>query len=145
MASAVVIADLQSAVVGYGIFCELWPQFVGRGGELQKVGLEVELIGSHTPEITHIDPACPMCLRVRTLLLAVARQIITRMTSDSRPITCSIDSHANSILCLPARGNRAFVWVSLNIFWSEKARPSLEADMLCDIKDILNKFGIRQR
>ena len=145
MASALVIADLQSAVVGYGIFCELWPQFVRRSGEFQKVGFEVELIGSHTPEITHIDPACPMCSRVRTLLLAVARHIITGMTSDSRPITCSIDSHANSILCLPARGNRAFVWVSLNIFWSEKGRPSFEADMLRDIKDSLNKFGIRQR
>jgi hypothetical protein len=37
------------------------------------------------------------------------------------------------------------VWVSLNIFWSEKARPSFEANMLCDIKDRLHKFGIRQR
>jgi len=145
MASAVVITDLQSAVVGYGVFCELWPQFLGRGGELQKVGLEVELIGSHTPEITHMNPACQMCSRVRTLLLAVARHIITGMTSDSRPITCSVDSHTNSILCLPARGNRSFVWVSINIFWSEKARSSLEADMLCDIKDSLSKLGIRQR
>jgi hypothetical protein len=145
MASAVVIADLESAVVGYGVFCELWPKFVRRDGELQKVGLEVELIGSHTPEITHIDPECLMCSRVRTLLLAVARHIIAGMTSDSQPITCSIDSHTNSILCLPAQGNRSFVWVSLNIFWSEKARPSLEADMLCDIKDSLNKLGIRQR
>ena len=145
MASAVVIADLQSAVVKYGVFCELWPQFVGRSGERQRVGLEVELIGSHTHEITHIDPACPMCSRVRTLLLAVGRRIITGMTSDSRPITCRIDSHTNSILCLPARGNRSSVWVSLNIFWSEKARPSFEADVLCDIKDSLNKFGIRQR
>jgi hypothetical protein len=86
-----------------------------------------------------------MCSRVRMLMLVVARHIITGMTSDSRPITCSIDSHTNSILCLPARGNRPFVWVSLNIFWSERARPSLEADMLCDIKDSLNKLGIRQR
>jgi len=145
MGSGVVIADLQSAVVGYGVFCELWPEFVRRDGELQKVGLEVELIGSHTPEIAHIDPECLMCSRVRTLLLAVARHIITGMTSDSRPITCSIDSHTNSILCLPAQGNRSFVWVSLNIFWREKARPSFEADMLCDIKDSLNKLGIRQR
>jgi hypothetical protein len=145
MASAVVIADLQSTVMGYGVFCEMWPQFVERGGERQRDGVEVELIASHTPETTHIDPGCPMCLRVRTLLLVVARYIIGVIRSDSRPITCSINSHTNSILCLPGRGNRSFVSVSVNIFWNEKSRPNCEMDVLSDIKDCLSKFGIRQR
>ena len=68
-----------------------------------------------------------------------------QITSDSRPIHCSIDSHTNSILCLPARGNRSFVSVSLNSSWSDKAGPGLEVDVLSDIKERLSRFGIRQR
>lgn len=104
MASAVVSSDLQFPVSEYGVFFELWPQFAVTGGERKRLGLEVELIGSHTPNINHMDPACPMCFRVRSLLLAVAKHIRRQTTSDSRPIHCSIDSHANSILCLLPAG-----------------------------------------
>ena len=54
----------RTAVTEYGIFWELWPQFVGTGSERQSVGLEVELIGSHTMDANHLDPTCPMCRRV---------------------------------------------------------------------------------
>jgi hypothetical protein len=145
MASAVVSSDLQFLVSEYGVYCELWPQFAVGGRERRRLGLEVELIGSHTPDVNHIDPACPMCSRLRSLLLAVAKRIMRQTTSDSRPIHCSIDSHTNSILCLPARGNRSFVWVSLSISWSDKAGLSLEADVLSDIKERLSRLGIRQR
>jgi len=141
MASVIVSSDLQSALTRYALFCKLWPQFVVRGGERQRVGLEAELIGSHTPDVNHIDPACPRCIRVRSLLTAVARGAISALSA--LPVTCSIDSHTNSILCLPARGNRSFVSVSLNIFWSDKAGSSLEADVLSDIKGCLSEFRVR--
>ena len=66
MASAVVSLALQSSVSEYAVFYELWPQFAARGGERQQLGLEVELIGSHTSDVNHIDPACPMCSRLRS-------------------------------------------------------------------------------
>ena len=145
MASAVVNSDLQFPASENGVFCELWPQVAVIGGERQRLGLELELIGSHTPDVNHIDPACPMCFRLRSFLLAVAKRIMRQITSDLRPIHCSVDSHTNSILCLPARGNRSFVWVSLSISWSDKAGLSLEADVLSDIKERLSRLGIRQR
>jgi len=145
MASTVVSSDLQFAVSENGMFYELLPQLAVIGGERKRLGLEVELIGSHTPDVNHIDPACPMCSRVRSFLLVVAKRIMRQITSDSSPIHCSIDSHTNSVLCLPARGSRSLVSVSLNISWSDKARPGLEADLLGDIKERLSRFGIRQR
>ena len=143
MASAVVSSELQSALAGYSIFGKLWPQFLVRGGERQKVGLEIELIGSHTPDLFHIDPACPICIRLRSLLIAIARRTISTLRSRSLPVRCSVDSHTNSILCLPALGNRAFVSVSLNVFWSDKAESSLEADVLSEINGCLSDFGVR--
>ena len=93
---------------------------VARGGERQRVGVEVELIGSHTTAITHLDPACPMCIRLRSLLLSVANSLVGEITASSPSITCDIDSHTNSILCLPASDSPAFVSVSLNVYLSDK-------------------------
>ncbi len=145
MASIAVTMDLQPVVKQYTIFCELWPLHDVRGGERQRVGVEVELIGSHTTENTHIDPACPKCIRLRSLLLVVAQSLVAEITSNSRSITYHIDSHTNSILCLPASGNRSFVSVSLNVFWSDKGCSRLEEGVLNKIKASLNTLGIRQR
>jgi len=144
MAAAVVSSDLQIPVSEY-LFFELWPQFAAIGGERQRLGLEVELIGSHTPDLNHVDPGCPMCSQLRSFLLAVAKRIMYQISSDSRPIHCSIDSHTNSILFLPARGNRSFVSVNLNISWSDRVMSSFEAGLLRDVKERLSRFGIRQR
>lgn len=144
MASAVLNSGLQLPVSEY-VFVELWLQFAVRDGERRRVGVEVELISSHTRDVNHIDPGCAMCAQLRSFLLVVAKRVMRQITSDSRPIDCSIDSHQNSILCLPARGNRSFVSVSLNVLWGDKAGSSVEADVLSDIKESLSKFGIRQR
>jgi len=145
MASTVVTSNVQSAVVEYGIFCELWPQTVTRGGDRHKIGLEVELIGSHTPDLGHLNPACSICARVRSVLLAIAKLVIHATASESHALTYDINSHANSILCLPARGNRSFVSVSFNVSWNDKTGPSLEADVVNDIKECLSQFGIPER
>jgi len=114
----------QTAVTEYGIFWELWPQFVGTGSERQSVGLEVELIGSHTMDANHLDPTCPMCRRVRYVLLAIASLLVQQALSNSRALICDIDSHANTVLCLPALGNRSLVSVGVNVSWSTTNRAS---------------------
>jgi hypothetical protein len=35
-------------------FGRLWPQFESAGGDRRLVGLEVELIGSHTPDLDRV-------------------------------------------------------------------------------------------
>ena len=41
-------------------------------GERRLVGYEVELIASHTSDLNHVDPTCPECRHVRSVLLEIA-------------------------------------------------------------------------
>jgi hypothetical protein len=56
-----------------------------------------------------------------------------------------IDSHSNSILCLPALGNRSAVSVSISLSWNHAPAPMFEADLQTNIKTLLAKYRIHQR
>ena len=132
------------AVREYGVFWQTSPQFNGTGAERQQVGFELELIGSHTPDPTHLDPSCPMCDRVRSALLAVADAVIRHMVFSAREVMCDIDSHGSRIMRLPALGNRSAVSVSVNVGVTGSPRP-IGANVLDDIKDYLADCGVQQR
>ena len=72
MATPALNSRVQSLVTEYGVFWQFWPQFEQTHGERRLVGFEVELIGSHTSDLNHVDPACPTCRHVRSVLLAIA-------------------------------------------------------------------------
>ena len=72
MATSALNSRVQSLVAEYGVFWQFWPQFEQTHGERRLVGFEVELIGSHTSDLNHLDPACPACRHVRSVLLAIA-------------------------------------------------------------------------
>ena len=126
-------------------FWQLWPQTEQDGGERRVTGFEVELIGHHKSEPTHVDPTCPMCHRVRFELLAIAHRMLneTGLTRDS--LTCSIDARSSSVLCLPALGNRSAVCVSITLSWKRAAGQGHETELLAIIKSGLSKHGIHQR
>jgi hypothetical protein len=145
MATPALSPRVQSVVADYGVFWQLWPQFEQTDGERRLVGFEVELIGSHNSELSHVDPGCPMCHRVRSVLLGIGNLMLREgvLTRDS--LTPSIDSHSNSVLCLPALGNRSAVSVSIYIFWSHSQGQAFETDLLATLKTSLAKYGIHQR
>jgi len=145
MATPVSSSGVQSAIAKYGVFWQLWPQFDVTGSERRPVGFEVELIGFHTPDLNHVDPACPMCHQVRSALLRVADLLLEKGIFSRDSLTYDIDSHSNSILCLPALGNRSAVWVSIRISWSREAAHRYETDLPGDIKASLAEWGIHQR
>jgi hypothetical protein len=64
--------SLQSLVAEYGAFWQSWPQFEQIRGGRHLVGYEVELIASHTSDLNHVDPTCPECRHVRSVLLEIA-------------------------------------------------------------------------
>lgn len=126
-------------------FWQLWPQTEQDGGERRVTGLEVELIGCHNSDPTHVDPACPMCRRVRFELLGIAHLMLNEsgLTRDS--LTCSINARSNSVLCLPALGNRSAVCVSITLSWKRASGQGRETELLGTIKSALSKHGIHQR
>jgi len=145
MATPVSKSRVQSLITEYGVFSQLWPQFEQTDGERQLVSLEVELIGSHASDRNHLDPACPACRHVRSVLLAIADAMPGETSFHRNYLTYNIDSHSNSILCLPALGNRSAVSVSIYVFWNRSNGQSFETDPLSDIKAFLNGWGIHQR
>ena len=144
MATSAVNSQVESIISAYGIFWQMWPQFEQVSGERRLVGLEVELIGSHASDANHVDPSCPMCHHVRSVLLDIA-DLMTKDDVDEKALRYDVDSHWNSIFCLPALGNRAAVSVSINVSWSRAASQGFENDLQNRIKSFLDRYGIRQR
>ena len=144
MATPALNSRVQSLVTKYGVFWQFWPQFEQTNGDRRLVGFEVELIGSHKSDLNHVDPACPSCRQVRAVLLAIADLMPSQLTLSRNSLTYNIDSHSNSILCLPALGNRSAVWVSICVFMNPANGQSFETDLLNEVKTFLNKWGIRQ-
>ena len=144
MATSVVNSRLESIIAAYGIFWQMWPQVEQIGGERRLIGLEVELIGFHASEASHVDPSCSMCHHVRSVLLDIA-QLITNDDVDGNALWYDVDSHWNSIFRLPALGNRAAVSVSITISWSGTADQAFETDLQSKIKAFMDRYSIHQR
>ena len=136
---------VQSLVTEYGVFWQLWPQFEQAHSGRRLVGFEVELIGSHASDLNHVDPACPTCRYVRSVLLAIADVLPGELTRSRNSVTYNIDSHSNSIVCLPALGNRSAVWVSIYVSLNRANGQSFETDLLDEVRAFLNRWGIHQR
>jgi hypothetical protein len=145
MTTSALSPRIQSLVTEFGVFWQLWPQFEHVNGDRRLVGFEVELIGSHDSGLNHVDPTCPGCARVRGILLAIADLMPRDPILGGNPPTYNIDSHSNSILFLPALGNRAEVSVSIYISWSWSNGSSFETELLNGIRAFLNGWGIHQR
>ena len=145
MATLALNSEVQALVAEYSIFWQLWPQFEQIHGERRLVGFEVELIGFHTSDLNHLDPRCPACRQVRSVLLAIADAMPRETLFRRNYLTYNIDSHSNSILCLPALGNRSAVSVSIYVFWNRSNGRSPETDLVSEIKAFLNGWGIHQR
>ena len=145
MVTVAVNSRMQSLVNEYGVFCQFWPQFEQTHGERRLVGFEVELIGSHALDLNHVDPACPTCRHVRSVLLAIADLMPGELSLNRNSLTYNIDSHSNSIVFLPALGNRSAVWVSIYVFLNQANGQSFETDLSYEVKTFLNTWGIRQR
>lgn len=145
MAAPALSAQGRSVLGEYNAFWQAWPQFEEASGERRLVGFEVELIGYHDSELAHVDPACPICHRVRSVLLGIADRMLQEGSLNQASAIWNIDSHSNSVLCLPALGNRSAVSVSLNLFWGRTTKQTFETDLLSKVRLLLSKYGIHQR
>src|SRR5208283_450474 len=139
MATSALNSRIQSLVTEYGVFSQFWPQFEQIHGERHLVGFEVELIGCHASDLNHVDPACPNCRHVRSVLLAIANLMPGELTLSRNSLTYNIDSHSNSIVCLPALGNRSAVFVSIYVFLNRRNDQSFETNLLNEVKNFLDR------
>lgn len=145
MATSALSSRVQSVVEAYSIFGQLWPQFEDtEAGERRMIGLEVELIGSHPSEASHVDPSCPMCQHVRSVLLEIA-DLMSEDEDHEDTFFYDIESHWNSIVSLPESENRSAVSVSIIVSWSRAPGRALETDLQKKFKTFLERYGIHQQ
>jgi len=140
-----VVPNLVELVRRYHISYEVWPEYVVASGGLQKVGFEVELSGSHSPDSSHLDPTCTRCKQVRAALLAIAVCVVP---SPGNSVSYEIDAHSQSIMATPRLGNRPFVTVRVRIFHTQRLDHSIdacEADCLKQIRAHLDEFDVCER
>ncbi len=138
-------SPLRSAVAEYGAYWQVWPQFDPSRSERELVGLEVELLASHPSITSHVDPNCSICQRVRSVLVEIANAALRQALPGGNSFASSINSHSNSVLCLPALGNRSAVYVTIYVYWNHANGRTHETELLRQIKMVLAKFGVHQR
>lgn len=126
-------------------FWQLWPQVEQGAGERHVIGFEVELIGCHKSEASHVDPSCRLCGRVRSELLAIAHAVGKENGFNRDSASCRIDARSNAVLCLPALGNRSAVCVTFTISWRHAGGQAFETELLGIIKSAFSKHGLHQR
>ncbi len=128
-------------------FMHVWSVSVPGNGVARECAAEVELIGSHTPDASHLDPSCPACRRLRSELRAIAQQAIQRVASAvSGGITFDIYADPACIVCSPGDGQRPCVTAS--IYVGSRSNSSAQngfSTAVTHLTQALMALGIRQR
>lgn len=98
------------------IFLHVWPVSVAGNGVARESVVEVELIGSHTSDASHLDPSCPACRRLRSALLSIAQLAVRSVASpESGATTFDIYADPARIVCSPGDGQWPSVTVSIYV------------------------------
>lgn len=130
------------------IVWQLWPQYAVLQGERRQIGFELELIGSHTLDASHLDPGCAQCHRIRSILVAIAENLAHEVFRNHDSVTYDIDPHLASIVCLPGLANRPCVTVSIIVTDNHalaRATNVLSDSVVSNAREYLLELGILQR
>lgn len=148
MATPEVKLNLDEVRKQYSLFWKIWPEYVVLGSERRQVGFEVELIGSHSSDPNHIDPACTICHRVQHVLLLIAAAAVEDGHEAQDSVRHEITHDPQSVVCSPGWGNRACVTVSIHILHKrgfDQLVSQAETDFLEGIRTHLLELGLSQR
>jgi hypothetical protein len=128
-------------------FLHVWQAHVPNNGTARESAVEVELIGSHTSDPSHLDPSCPACRRLRSELLSIAQEAVQRVTSAaSAGITFDVYAGPACIVCSPGDGQRPCVTVT--IYVGSRSASSAQNGFpaaVGQIRQALGVLGVRQR
>ncbi len=149
LATTAIKPKARGSLSQYGVFWHVWPQHAIVDGERRQIGVELELMGSHTADPSHLDPDCPECCRVRFALIRIAEYLIRDvLTGMQEPLGCEIDPHSTCIISSPGLQNRPYVSVSILITNGggvSDCKPVTDKFALIAVKESLSEFGIPER
>ncbi len=129
------------------VFMHIWQAHGPNNGSGREPTVEVELIGSHTSNASHLDPSCPACRHLRSDLLSIAREAVQRLASTaSAGITFDLYADPACIVCSPGDGQRPCVTVSIYVgSRSETSAQNGFPAAVGQLRQALVALGIRER
>lgn len=122
---------LKGLVKRYRVCWRVWPETVydSRAKHEEKIGFDLELIGTHAPGVEHATPGCPDCREVFAALVDIAEWI---MPQEERPTRYDIDPYERAIRYSPSRDFRPDVVLTIRILHREDGlRPVDECEIRC--------------
>ena len=131
MATATVqpIAFLQELVSRYRVCWDVWPAETVVDRKLQKIGFELELSGTHPPDVTNVSPGCHSCREVFNGLRQIAEHILP--SKADRPSEYVISNYEPSIRYSRSRGSRPDVSLTIQILHRQGFGPVDECEQRC--------------
>lgn len=137
---------LSEMVKIYNVHWEVWPEYALDHGNLRQIGVEVELVGSHTSDPKHVNPTCPRCHEVRMALSEIADTIVARRAGNiSNGLSWYTRAPDHSLILDARTGFRPLVSFSIVIQKQplDENFSQDDAAALFVLKDDLAELGIR--
>ena len=137
--------SLAELVERYRVCWEVWPEYLSVGTERRQVGFQLELCGTHEPEVEHPQPGCPDCQRIFVALGAIADWILPK---EKRPSTYRIGPYDQAIRYSPVRRNRPDVTLTIKIIHRlgfEAPVDACEVRCLKEMQERLKELGAQER
>lgn len=126
------------------VFMHVWGVPTTGDGMRRGSEHEVELIGSHTADPSHLDPSCSVCHHLRARMESIARTASERTGHlASQETYFDVYSGPASIVC--GNGQRPCVTVSIYVRDQADHAHSNGDDPVSQLKHVLSSLGIRER
>ena len=137
--------SVKDLVAKADVLLQVWPVYSVRNRERVHVGFELELLGSHSLDPTHLDPGCPMCSHLRSELTVVAGYFAHKVNPDGQGSLLSTVTSPSSLVCLQRYNNRSFVRVALEIqTCSEHTLSASDIGLINELRSRMRETGIHE-
>ncbi len=121
-------AQLKQLVTRYRVCWDVWPEYVYVASKRRQIGFELELSGTHEPNIEHPSPGCEHCRRVFLALVETAEWILPR---ETRPTRYDLEPYETKIHYSQVRNSRPDVSLSMKILHRQGGFDPVDA---CEVR-----------
>ena len=119
----------QELVSRYRVCWDVWPEETMVDGKRQQIGFELELSGTHPPEVKNATPGCQYCHEVFSALRQIAEHILP--SKSDRPSEYVISTYDPSIRYSRSRGSRPDISLTIKIVHRRGLGPVDECEQRC--------------
>jgi hypothetical protein len=122
-------SPLEELVHHYRVCWDVWPENEVVDGKVRQVGFELELSGTHPPEVKNPSPGCHYCHDVFNALFRIAECILP--LNSGQPTRYNISPYEQIIRYSRGRGSRPDVSLTIHIVHRQGLGPVDECEQRC--------------